>query len=32
MKKIIFATGNADKMKEIREILSDLDAQVLSMK
>ena len=32
MKKIIFATGNADKMKEIREILSDLDAEVLSMK
>ena len=26
MKKIIFATGNADKMKEIREILADLDA------
>lgn len=32
MKKIIFATGNADKMKEVREILSDLDAEVLSMK
>ena len=32
MKKIIFATGNADKMKEIREILSDLDAEILSMK
>ena len=32
MKKIIFATGNADKMKEIREILADLDAEVLSMK
>ena len=32
MKKIIFATGNADKMKEIRQILSDLDAEVLSMK
>lgn len=32
MKKIIFATGNAGKMKEIREILSDLDAEVLSMK
>ena len=26
MKKIIFATGNADKMKEIRKILADLDA------
>ena len=32
MKKIIFATGNADKMREIREILSDLDAEVVSMK
>lgn len=31
-KKIIFATGNEGKMKEIREILSDLDYQVLSMK
>ena len=32
MKKIIFATGNAGKMKEIREILKDFDAEVLSMK
>lgn len=32
MKKIIFATGNQDKMKEIREILSDLDAEILSLK
>ena len=32
MKRIIFATGNEGKMKEIREILSDLDAEVLSMK
>lgn len=32
MRKIIFATGNQDKMKEIREILSDLDAEVLSLK
>ena len=32
MKKIIFATGNAGKMKEIREILKDLDAEELSMK
>ncbi|MCI6044321.1 XTP/dITP diphosphatase [bacterium] len=32
MKKIIFATGNAGKMKEIRNILSDLPVQVLSMK
>lgn len=32
MKKIIFATGNMGKMKEIREILKDLDAEVFSMK
>ena len=32
MKKVIFATGNQGKMKEIREILSDLDAEILSMK
>lgn len=32
MKRIIFATGNAGKMKEIKEILSDLNAEVLSMK
>ncbi|MDD7740313.1 MAG: XTP/dITP diphosphatase [Fusicatenibacter sp.] len=32
MKKIIFATGNAGKMKEIREILSDLPMEILSMK
>lgn len=32
MRDIIFATGNAGKMKEIREILSDLGAEVLSMK
>ncbi len=32
MKKIIFATGNEGKMKEIREILSDLDAEILSLK
>lgn len=32
MKKIIFATGNQGKMREIREILSDLDVEVLSMK
>lgn len=31
-KRIIFATGNADKMTEIREILSDLPVEVLSMK
>lgn len=32
MKRIMFATGNEGKMKEIREILKDLDVQVLSMK
>ena len=32
MKKIIFATGNQNKMKEIREILGDLDYEILSMK
>lgn len=32
MDKIIFATGNAGKMKEIREILKDLGVEVLSMK
>lgn len=32
MKRIIFATGNEGKMKEVREILKDLDVQVLSMK
>lgn len=32
MKRIIFATGNADKMREIREILADLPVQVVSMK
>ena len=32
MNKIIFATGNEGKMKEIRMILSDLGVEVLSMK
>ena len=32
MKKLIFATGNQDKMKEIRRILGDLDYEILSMK
>ncbi len=32
MKKIIFATGNQGKIKEIREILSDLGVEILSMK
>ena len=31
-KKIIFATGNADKMREIRMILADLGMEILSMK
>lgn len=30
--KIIFATGNAGKMREIREILRDMDVSILSMK
>ena len=32
MKKIIFATGNKDKMREICEIMADTDVEVLSMK
>ena len=32
MNKIIFATGNAGKMKEIREILQDINLEILSMK
>lgn len=32
MKKLIFATGNQGKLKEIREIMADLDVEVLSMK
>jgi len=32
MKRIIFATGNAGKMKEVRMILADLGAEVVSMK
>lgn len=31
-KKLIFATGNEGKMREIREILSDLGVQILSLK
>ena len=31
-KKIIFATGNEGKMREIRERLGDLDYEILSMK
>ena len=30
--RIIFATGNAGKMKEIREILQDMNMEILSMK
>lgn len=30
--KIIFATGNENKMKEIREIMADLHCEILSMK
>ena len=32
MKKLIFATGNAGKMKEIRMILADMGHEILSMK
>ena len=32
MKNIIFATGNKDKMREIREIMADFDVQIQSMK
>ena len=30
--KIVFATGNAGKMKEIRMILADIGMEILSMK
>lgn len=32
MSRIVFATGNVNKMKEIRMILSDLGMEILSMK
>ena len=32
MNKVIFATSNAGKMKEIREILKDMNVEILSMK
>lgn len=32
MKRLIFATGNEGKMREIRMILSDLGAEILSLK
>ena len=31
-RRIIFATGNEGKMREVREILRDINADVLSMK
>lgn len=31
-KQIIFATGNKDKMREIREIMADVEVDVISMK
>ena len=30
--RIVFATGNENKMREIREILSDLGMEIISMK
>lgn len=32
MKKIIFATGNENKMREIRQIMGDMPAEILSLK
>ena len=32
MKKIVFATGNKDKMREIREIMADCEVEIFSMK
>ena len=32
MKKIVFATGNQNKLKEIREIMQDFDVEIVSMK
>ena len=32
MNRIVFATGNAGKMREIRDILADLNAEIVSMK
>lgn len=31
-RRIVFATGNKDKMKEIRQILADLGMEIVSMK
>ena len=30
--KIVFATGNANKLKEIKEIMGDISEEILSMK
>lgn len=32
MNRIVFATGNEGKMKEIRDILADMNAEIVSMK
>lgn len=32
MKRIVFATGNAGKLREIREIMGDMGVEILSMK
>ena len=32
MKKLVFATGNKDKMREIREIMADCPVEIVSMK
>ena len=32
MKQIVFATGNKDKLREIREIMADMDVEIVSMK
>lgn len=32
MRRIIFATGNSGKLREIREIMADMDVEVVSMK
>ena len=32
MNRIVFATGNEGKMREIRDILADMDTEIVSMK
>ena len=32
MKKIVFATGNQGKLREVKKILADLDVEIVSMK